>query len=206
MDLMEEKIISLIDNNMGDSQRLTEMLHRYRSGKPLYNSDIDYIERLSPTSNISEIEEKPINLDELRKSQPKPKYKVKPTKFTVSYSNSRRGSAKIHRASCHNVYRSSQEGDIKWMYFDNYQDANRNAQRIGMQQPYGWKYAGCCMNSFPINIIIGSLITCFFLGALGGLIAWYFTRDYFADWARIWLVIGGIWSLLLSIGLLGSRI
>jgi len=203
MDLLEQKIVSLIDNNMGDSQRLNEMLCRYRSGKELYNSDIDYIEKLSPTTNISKVEEKPINLDELRKSQPKPKYKVKPTKFAVSYSNSRRGSAKIHRASCHNVYRSSQEGDIKWVYFDNYPDANNTAQRMGMQQPYGWKYAGCCMNGFPLNIIIGSLIACFFLGALGGLIAWYFTRDYFANWARSWLVIGGIWSLLLSVRLLG---
>lgn len=198
MDIMGVKIVSLIDNKIGDCQRLNEMLHRSRSGKPLYNSDIDYIEKIFPTTTISEVEENPINLDELRKSKPKPKYKVKPTKFAVSYSNSRRGSAKIHRANCHNVYRSSQEGDIKWIYFDNYSDANDTAQRIGMRQPYGWKYAGCCMNGFPINVIIGSIITCIFLGILGGLIAWYFTRDYFNKWARTWLVLGGIESLIFA--------
>lgn len=206
MDLLEEKIVSLIDNNLGDSQRLNEMLHRHRSGQTLYNSDVDYIEKLSPTTKITEIKEKPINLDELRKSQPKPKYKIKPTKFAVSYSNSRSGSAKIHKASCHHVYRSSQEGDIKWTYYDNYSDAKHAAAVIGQNQPYGWKHAGCCMNSFPSDIILGSIVTCFLLGILGGLLAWYFTRDYFDKWARIWLVIGGLWSLLLSIASIASQI
>ena len=206
MDLIEDKIASLIDNNLGDSQRLTEMLDRCKSGKTLYNSDVDYIERLSPTTIESKVEEKPINLDELRKSQPKPKYKPKPIKFAVSYSQSKRGSAKLHKVSCHNVQRSSQEGDIKWNYYHNYSEAKHALELIGSSQPYGSKNAGCCMNNFISNIISGGIVSCFFLGILGGLLAWYFTRDYFGTWSRIWLIIGGIWSLLLSIGWIGNQI
>lgn len=122
--LIEAKIISIIDNKKGDLDRLNEMLERVKSDKPLYNSDIKYIEKLSPTTEpiVEEIQQKPesienkeipINLEELRKSQPKPKpQKTKPIKFAVSYSNSRRGSAKIHNSGCHNFIRSSQEGDI----------------------------------------------------------------------------------------------
>lgn len=197
MDLLEQKIVSLIDNNMGDSQRLNEMLDRHRSGKELYNSDIDYLERLSPTTITPKIEEKPINLDELRKSQPKPKYKKYTIKFAVSYSQSRRGSAKLHKGNCHNTLRSSQEGDIKWNYYYSYSEAKHALELIGSKQPYGSKNAGCCMNNFISNIISGGIISCFLLGIIGGLLAWYFTRDYFGTWSRIWLVVGGLWTTLL---------
>jgi len=206
MDLLEQQITSLIDNNMGDPQRLKEMLDRHRSGKTLYKSDINYIVKLSPTTITPKVEEKPINLDELRKSQPKPKYKTKPIKFAVSYSQSRRGSAKLHKVSCHNVQRSSQEGDIKWNYYHKYLEAKHALELIGSKQPYGSKNAGCCMNKFISNIIWGGIISCFFLGILGGLLAWYFTRDYFGTWSRIWLAIGGLWTLYLSINGLGSLI
>lgn len=207
INLIEQKIISLIDNKKGDLGRLSEMLERLRDGKSLYDSDIDYIEKLSPTTksaiehsqqseSIDDIEV-PINMEKLRKSQPKPKpQKTKPIKFAVSYSNSRSGSAKIHNGGCHNVRRSSQEGDIKWNYFTNYPNAKQSAQQIGSHQPYGWKHAGCCMRNYPFNIIIGAIITTLFFGILGGLICWYFTRDHFGKtWAKSWLILGIITSL-----------
>ena len=79
----------------GCADRLNEMLERVKSDKPLYNSDIKYIEKLSPTTepNVEQVQQKPesienkeipINLEELRKSQPKPKpQKTKPIKFAV---------------------------------------------------------------------------------------------------------------------------
>jgi len=182
------------------------MLLRYRSGKELYNSDINYIERLSPTTIPPKVKEKPINLDELRESQSKPKYKKYTIKFAVSYSQSRRGSAKLHKGNCHNTLRSSQEGDIKWTYYSSYSEAKHALELIGSKQPYGSKNAGCCMNKFISNIIGGGIMSCFFLGIIGGLLAWYFTRDYFGTWSRIWIVVGGLWSLFLSIGGIGSLI
>lgn len=215
---MNEDIIKSIDRllseSIGDHGRLEHIKNSLIQGKSLYNSDKKYLNSLLDNNMKSTINEQPknnsnhetpINLDKLRKSQLKQKYKVKPTKFAISYSNSQRGSAKIHKASCHNVYRSSQEGDIKWTYYNNYPDAKHAAEMIGQNQPYGWKYAGCCMRKFPLDIIMGSFITCLFLGILGGLIAWYFTRDYFGKWARIWLGLGGFQSIIFLSSILFAR-
>lgn len=203
MDL-EDTITKLIHDKKGDHYRLEDLLTRIKSGKKIYNSDKMYLETLldNPVKEKSvEIEEKPINLEELRKSQPTHKpQKAKPIKFAVSYSNSRNGSAKIHNSGCHNTRRSSQEGDIKWMYYTNYPSAKHTAQHIGTQQPFGWKHACCCMRSYPFDIILGCIITTLLFGILGGLVSWYFTRDHFGEsWAKTWLVLGWIVSILLSV-------
>lgn len=204
MDVSEERIFRLIDEEKGDRLRLEDMINRIRKGKTLFHSDIKYLESLDPDLHI---QEKQFNLENLPESQPKPKpQKAKPIKFAVSYSNSRRGSAKIHRANCHNVQRSSQEGDIKWNYYTNHSHAKNSAETIGQTQPYGWKYAGCCMRNFPYNIIIGSILTSLFLGILGGLVAWYFTRDIFGNWAKTWLVMGGLVSLIWTIYSIGIQL
>ena len=183
MDLLEEEIVSLIDHHIGDFNRLNEMLDRHRSGKTLYNSDIDYIEKLSPTTKITEIEEKPINLDELRKSQPKPKYKKRNIKFGVSHSQSGRSIAKLHKASCRYVQNSSQAGDIKWDYLYDFDSAKVKLQNYGSQY-----YANCCMRNFPFNLIVGAFFASLIFGIFGGLLAWYITKDYFPRLAKGWLV------------------
>lgn len=183
MDLLEEKIKSLLDNNVGDYVRLYEMLERHRSGKTLYNSDIDYIEKLSPTTIIPKVEEKPINLDKLRKSQPKPKYKKYTIKFGVSHSQSGRTIAKLHKASCRYVRNSSQAGDIKWDYLYDFDSAKVKLQSYGSDY-----YASCCMRNFPFNLIIGAFFASLLFGIFGGLLAWYITKDYFPRLAKGWLV------------------
>ena len=50
LNLIEAKIISLIENKKGDQNRLNELLERVRANKQIYDSDIDYVERLSPTT------------------------------------------------------------------------------------------------------------------------------------------------------------
>ena len=217
----KQKIIDLLNEEKGEKFRLQDMLDRLQVGKELYLSDENYLKKFASKRDekqieaekeltrlkkkrdelLKEVEEKPINLEKLRKSQPKSKpQKSKPIKFAVSYSNSRSGSAKIHSGGCHNVLRSSQEGDIKWNYYTNYPSAKHTAQYMGQQQPYGWKHAGCCMNSYPFDIIFGSIITTLIFGILGGLVAWYFTRDHFGEtWAKTWLVLGGIVSSLWTI-------
>lgn len=218
----KQKIHDLLNEGKGEKFRLEVMLRRIESGKELYTSDQIYLRKFVSERDekqikadeelirlrkkrdelLKELDEKPINLEKLRKSQAKSKPKSKPIKFAVSYSNSKRGSAKIHRGGCHNVLRSSQEGDIKWNYYTTYPSAKHTAQYMGRQQPYGWKHAGCCMNSYPFDIILGSIITTLAFGILGGLVSWYFTRDHFGEtWAKSWLVLGGIVSSLWTIRL-----
>ncbi len=183
MDLIKEKIVSLIDNNLGDSQRLNEMLHRIKSGKTLYQSDFDYIEKLSPTTIAPKVQEKPINLDELRKSQPKPKYKKRNIKFGVSHSQSGRSIAKLHKASCRYVQNSSQSGDIKWDYLYDFDSAKVRLESYGSRY-----YASCCMKNFPFNLVAGAFFVSLLFGIFGGLLAWYFTKDYFPRLAKGWFV------------------
>lgn len=92
-----KSIDKLLASDVGDKGRLEHIKDSISQGKTLYNSDKNYLNSLlddckpnsieEPTKVISE-DEIPISLDELRKSQPKPTYEVKPTKYGVSYSNS----------------------------------------------------------------------------------------------------------------------
>ena len=139
---------------------------------------------------------KPINLDELRKNQPKPKYESQPIKFGVSYSQSGRGSAKIHMRRCRHVQRSSQEGDIKWSYFSNYADAKYFAQAKATTQSYGWKYSECCLNGHISRITGGAIFLTLFLGVIGALIGWYITKDYYPTGSKVILSIGTITTII----------
>ncbi len=191
MEDVEHLIILLIDQEKGDQMRLVDMLSRCQSGKKLFNSDYLYIDKLTeiPREKV-EIVEKPINLDELRKSQPKPKYKAQTIKFGVSHSKSRRSETKIHKASCRYVKNSSQSGDIKWDFCHDFQIAKNLAVGYGDQ-----KYACCCMRSFPSDIIFGGFILSLIFGIFGGLLAWYITKDYFPRFAKGWIVFSIISTL-----------
>lgn len=198
-DDIEKSIDELLASDIGDKGRLEHIKNSISKGKTLYNSDKKYLDSLlndnqkpiteQPQQNDSE-DEIPINLDELRKSQPKPTYEVKPTKFGVSYSNSGRGSAKIHMRSCRHVQRSSQEGDIKWSYFSTYPDAKYFAQSKATSQSYGWKYAECCLNGHINRVTGGAIFLTIFLGVIGALIGWYITKDYYPTGSKVILSFG----------------
>lgn len=168
---------------MGDINRLNDMLKRVKSGKELYHSDINYIEKLSPTIKPDTEPEKPINLEELRKSQPKPKYKKRSIKFGVSHSQSHRTEAKIHKASCRYVQNSSQSGDIKWDYCYDFNSAKDLASGYGTN-----RYPCCCMGNFPFDIVVGAFLLSIIFGIFGGALAWYITKDYFPRLAKGWFV------------------
>ncbi len=186
-----EIILKLINIEKGDLNRLEDMLSRVREDKELYNSDKKYLESLNEESK-----EPPINLDKLRKSQPKPKLqKTKAIKFGVSHSQSRSTEAKIHKASCRYVQNSSQAGDIKWNYFHDFNSAKDCAAGYGAN-----RYPCCCMRNFPFNIVAGSFFVSLIFGILGGLLAWYITRDYFPRLAKGWFVFSLIPTLLFLIG------
>jgi hypothetical protein len=55
----EQTIQDLIDNGLGDSLRLEDMLTRIRKDKPLYNSDLLYLEKISPTEKPIVFTDKP---------------------------------------------------------------------------------------------------------------------------------------------------
>lgn len=55
----EQKIQNLIDNDLGESLRLEDMLTRIRKGKELYNSDLQYLEKISPTEKPIVFTDKP---------------------------------------------------------------------------------------------------------------------------------------------------
>ena len=200
-----KSIQSLIDSNIGDKGRLEFIKESISKGKTLYNSDKKYLDSMLsrnaedvPNEKIEDIteDEIPIDLDKLRKSQPKPKYKTKPTKFGVSYSNSGRGSAKIHMNSCRHVQRSSQEGDIKWSYFSDYPDAKYFAQTKSSSQSYGWKYAECCLNGHIRRITTGAIFLTLFFGIIGALIGWYITKSYHPTGSKVILSIGTITTIV----------
>lgn len=154
MDLLEEKIKSLLDNNIGDYIRLYEMLDRHKSGKTLYNSDVDYIEKLSPTTSESKVEEKPINLEELRKSQPKLKSnndtittRKLPDVFcsyAISYNTRYINEVKIHSNTCHHVQRASQTGSVKWTYAKSLKEALQITKKLYPEYGDG-KFPRCCL-------------------------------------------------------------
>lgn len=56
---LEKKIQDLIDNGLGESMRLEDMLTRIRKDKPLYNSDLLYLEKISPTEKPIVFTDKP---------------------------------------------------------------------------------------------------------------------------------------------------
>ena len=202
---MDEDILKsierLIDSNIGDKGRLEHIKESISQGKIRYNSDKKYLDSLLSRNTDSLSDEKvesisedeiPIDLEKLRKSQPKPKYKTKPTKFGVSYSNSGRGSAKIHMRSYRHVQRSSQEGDIKWSYFSNYPDAKYFAQTKSNSQSYGWKHAECCLNEHIRRITTGAIFLTLFFGVIGALIGWYITKIYHPTGSKVILSVGTI--------------
>lgn len=203
-----KSIERLIDSNIGDKGRLEHIKESISQGKTLYNSDKKYLDSLlsrntdsvsdETVESISE-DEIPIDLEKLRKSQPKPKYETKPTKFGVSYSNSGRGSAKIHMRSCRHVRRSSQEGDIKWSYFSNYQDAKYFAQTKSASQSYGWKHAECCLNGHISRTTTGAIFLTLFFGVIGALIGWYITKRYHPTGSKIILSVGTVITIVLLI-------
>lgn len=206
---MDEDILKsiekLIDSNIGDKGRLEHIKESVSQGKILYTSDKKYLDSLlfrntdsvsdEKVESISE-DEIPINLEKLRKNQPKPKYETKPTKFGVSYSNSGRGSAKIHMSSCRHVQRSSQEGDIKWSYFSNYHDAKYFAQTKSTSQSYGWKYAECCLNGHIGRTTTVAIFLTLFFGVIGALVGWYITRNYHPTGSKAILSVGTIITIV----------
>ena len=194
-----KSIEKLIDSNIGDKGRLEHIKESISQGKTLYNSDKKYLDSLLSTRTESIPDEKiedtsddeiPIDLEKLRKSQPKPKYETKPIKFGVSYSNSGRGSAKIHMRSCRHVQKSSQEGNIKWSYFSNYPDAKNFAQTKSTSQSYGWKYAECCLNGHIRRTTTGAIFLTLFFGIIGALIGWYITKNYHPTGSKVILSVG----------------
>lgn len=206
---MNDDIVKSLDellaSDIGDKGRLEHIKNSLSNGKTLYNSDKKYLDSLldrNPKPPVDQSpqtkpkDETPINLDELRKSQLKPTYEVKPTKYGVSYSNSGRGSAKIHMVRCRHVQRSSQEGDIKWSYFSNYPDAKRFAQTKSSSQSYGWKYAECCLNGHISRVTGGAIFLTIFLGVIGALIGWYITKDYYPTGSKVILSFGTITTIV----------
>lgn len=194
-----KSIDELLASNLGDVGRLEHIKDSILQGKTLYNSDKKYLDSLLGNNQKSTYEEPqssepesetPINLDELRKNQPKPTYEQKPTKYGVSFSNSGRGSAKIHMVRCRHVRRSSQEGDIKWSYFSDYSTAKHFAQAKAPSQSYGWKYAECCLNGHINRVTGGAIFLTIFLGIIGALIGWYITRDYYPRGSKVILFFG----------------
>lgn len=153
MNLIEEKIISLIENKHGDSVRLNELLERVRSKKKIYDSDINYIEKLSPTT-------KTLPLDSSRGIPPISPNKTDPpissnttTKnirsvncgFGITYNIRYRDEVKIHANYCHNYSRASQAGPTKWKFASNLKESVSIAQKLSSN--YGpWKFPKCCGN------------------------------------------------------------
>jgi len=200
-----KSIDELLGSDIGDKGRLEYIKNCISQGKALYNSDKKYLDSLLDKNKKSTINEQPqnnsndetpISLEELRKSLPKPKYEIKPTKYVVSYSNSGRGSTKIHMRSCRHAQSSSQEGDIKWSYFSNYPDSKHFAQTKAATQSYGWKYAECCLNGHISRITTGAVFLTLFLGIIGALIGWYITKDYYPIGSKIILSIGTITTII----------
>lgn len=208
---MSEDIIKsideLLDAGIGDKGRLEHIKSSLLKGKTIYNSDKSYLNSIinehstkpirgEKSENNSSNKEKSINLEELRKSQPKPKYESRPTKFGVSFSSSGKGSAKIHMVRCRHVQRSSQEGDTKWSYFSNYTDAKIFAQAKAPSQSHGWKYAGCCSNGHIGKVTVGAVILSLSLGIIGAAIGWYITKEYHPTGSKIIFSIGAIITII----------
>ncbi len=62
----ETMILRLLAEQVGDQNRLEDMLDRCKAGKKLYKSDISYLQRLSPkdTENPIVFTEEPIVYEE----------------------------------------------------------------------------------------------------------------------------------------------
>ena len=203
---MIKSIDMLIDSGHGDKGRLEHIKDSLQKGKSLYKSDDAYLRSLlskhlpnsieNKSEDNSTYSEEPINLDELRKSQPKPKHEPQSIKFGVSYSHSGRGSVKIHMSRCRHVHRSSQEGDTKWAYFSNYHSSKEFARAKAPSQNYGWKYAECCLNGHISRVTTGAVVLSLFLGIIGALIGWYITREYYPRGSKVIFSIGTIITII----------
>lgn len=156
-----KKINFLIENNLGDSNRLNELLDRIKSGKQLYNSDINYVEKLSPTSELKIEKSKSIKKQKLTNSKPPvsdstpiPILNNKQTTsrnipdtckpYAITYNTSYRDEVKIHANTCHHTQNASQSGSTKWTYANSLKDAVSVARKL--YPKYGnWKFPRCCL-------------------------------------------------------------
>lgn len=153
METIIKKINFLIENKLGNSMRLEELLERINSGKKLYNSDIKYVERLYPDNNNSKIEEIQTKSETdvstpIKKSQPKNNslrnIPNNSKHYGITYNIYNRDEVKIHKSSCSKYERSSQIGSVKWLFVNSLKDAKSTVETL--YPKYGdWKCPRCCL-------------------------------------------------------------
>lgn len=197
-----EKIQQLIDSGIGDNGRLEHILSTLQSGKKLYNSDQDYLDRLldnleGHTSIKSRVDKSPVKLDEnstpyIRPKQNKPKKSGSLYGIHCPQGND---SVKIHHNSCRHVILASKTENTRWVFVHGYQDAKIQARSIakshGTDQDYD---ARCCLKGV-INRATGNalFLTLFpFLGLLGGLIV----REYHPKLGKGLMYFGLIYGIV----------
>jgi len=155
MKTLEEKINFLIESDLGESSRLNELLARIKSGKQIYNSDLNYVEQLFPTSKVnSEIDKSSTKLEisnnpsktKSKKKVPSPLRNIRDIgrPYGISYNVYQRDEVKIHKGSCHHVQGASQQGSVKWMSTKSLKEAILVTRQL--YPKYGdWKCPRCCL-------------------------------------------------------------
>ena len=201
----EEKVKKLLDLGIGDRGRLEFVLSSLQKEKKIYNTDMNYVERLiAKTTNLKKEElnteptpskipqsEETLSKDSKRAQSPvqfnkhESKKLYKPTKsprenytpYGITYHISGRNEVKIHHNSCRFYRNASQSGSTKWVFRNGYQNAKQDAASIANRQSTYYKPAQCCLNGIINRSLSAALfISLFpFFGLLGNLII----RDYY---------------------------
>lgn len=155
MEDLEKKINYLIKNNLGDWSRLNELLLRVKSDKPIYNSDLKYVEKYLPSplhklkvnetlvkSETSNISSKPNS----KKNNSVPLRNIRDIghPYGISYNIYQRDEVKIHKGTCSKYQNASQQGAVKWEFANSLKEALSITGQL--YSKYGdWKCPRCCL-------------------------------------------------------------